>query len=277
MIDHFNHCITYVPPGDGHGEMFIDGTARFHSFDELPSMDRGARVLVVEEDAGKLHDIPWNRPDDLSITEEASVLLRADLGAEIQIRSELRGDYAVYCRESFEIPAERKIELERILGRRHAGAQVKDEAFSNLLDLNQPVAFSVTLAVPRFAVEAPEGLAMKPMDDFFDTGKGLAGLGSLETRTHDIVLSNPRRSVLKAVYVLPEGFKVKSLPPGAEIESRFGRLKVDYREEGQGRLAMSRVIEITSPRVPISDYAEFREFAASVERLDQERILLERS
>jgi tetratricopeptide (TPR) repeat protein len=277
MIDHFNHCITYVPPGDGHGEMYLDGTARFHSFEELPSMDRGARVLVVEEDGGEVHDVPWNRPEDLSIAEEATVRLGTDLGAEVQIRSELRGDYAVYCRESFEIPTERKVRLERVLGRLHAGAEVKDEEFSNLLDLDQPVSFSATLAVPRFAVEAPEGLAVKPMDDFFGTAKGLAGLGSLEKRTHDVVLSNPRRSVLKAIYILPEGFKVKSLPSGARIESRFGRLEVDYREEGQGRVAMSRVIEITSPRVPVSDYPEFREFAASAERLDQERILLERS
>jgi tetratricopeptide (TPR) repeat protein len=277
MIDHFNHCITYVPPGEGHGEMYLDGTARFHSFEELPSMDRGARVLVVEEGSGRLQDIPFNRADELSVAEEASVRLRTDLGAEVQIRSELRGDYAVWCRESFEIPTERRVELERVLGRLHAGAEVKEEAFSSLLDLDQPVTFSVTLDVPRFAVEAPEGLAVKPMDDFFGTGKSLAGLGSLEKREHDVVLSNPRRSVLRTLYVLPEGLRVKSLPPGAEIESRFGRLKVDYREDGQGRLAVSRVIEITSPRVPVSEYPEFREFAASIERLDQEKILLERS
>jgi tetratricopeptide (TPR) repeat protein len=277
LIEHFNHCITYVPPGNGHGEMYLDGTARFHAFEELPSMDRGARVLVVEEGGGKLHDVPWNGPEDLSITEEATVRLQSDLGAEVQLRSELRGDYAVYCREWFEIPTERKTQLERILGRRHAGAEVREEEFSNLLDLDQPVAFSVTLDVPGFIVEAPEGLALKPLDDFFETAKGLAGLGSLEKRAQDIVLSNPRRAALKAVFVLPEGFRVKSFPRSAEIESRFGRLRVDYREDGPGRLAMSRVIEITSPRVPVSDYAELREFAASVERLDQERILLERS
>jgi hypothetical protein len=37
------------------------------------------------------------------------------------------------------------------------------------------------------------------------------------------------------------------------------------------------VIEITQPRVALADYAEFREFAASVGRLEDEKIVLERS
>ena len=41
LINHFNHCITYVPAGEGREALFLDGTASHHRVEELPSMDRG--------------------------------------------------------------------------------------------------------------------------------------------------------------------------------------------------------------------------------------------
>ena len=277
MINHFNHCITYVPPGRGHEEMYLDGTAQFHGFDELPSMDRGARVLVVRDDGGELRTVPWNSPADLSIEEEVTVKLRPDLGADLEVRARCEGDYAVYLRQSFEIAAQRRTILEQAFGRRYASANVKAETFSNLANLDEPVTFSVTLDAPRFALEAPEGLALRAPEDFFGSGRSLAGIGSLESRKQDVLLSNPRRSVLRTIYEIPEGFRVKSLPRDSAIEGRFGRLQVEYRQEDPRRIVFERAIEITSPRVPLSEYASFREFAAAINRLEQDRILLEKT
>jgi cellulose synthase operon protein C len=277
MINHFNHCITYVPPGRGHEEMYLDGTAQSHGFDELPSMDRGARVLVVRDDGGELRTVPWNTPADLSIEEEVTVRLRPDLGADLEVRARCEGDYAVYLRQSFEIAAQRRTLLEQTFGRRYASANVKSETFSNLANLDESVTFSVALDVPRFALEAPEGLALRAPEDFFGSGRSLAGIGSLETRKQDVLLSNPRRSVLRTIYEIPEGFRVKSLPRDSAIEGRFGRLQVEYRQEEPRRVVFERAIEITSPRVPVSEYASFREFAAAINRLEQDRILLEKT
>ena len=44
LVSHFNHCIAYVPSIDG--GLFIDGTAENHGLTELPSMDRGAEIVV---------------------------------------------------------------------------------------------------------------------------------------------------------------------------------------------------------------------------------------
>ena len=277
MIHHFNHCITYVPPGPGHEEMYLDGTAQFHGFEEMPSMDRGARVLVVRDDGGELRTVPWNTPADLSIEEEVTVKLRPDLGADLEVRAHCEGDYAVYLRQSFEIEAQRRTLLEQTFGRRYASTNVKSEIFSNLANLDEPVTFSVTLDIPRFALEAPEGLALRAPEDFFGSGKSLAGIGSLESRKQDVLLSNPRRSVLRTIYEIPEGFRVKSLPRDSAHEGRFGRLQVEYRQEDPRRVVFERAIEITSPRVPVSEYASFREFAAAINRLEQDRILLEKT
>ncbi len=277
MVNHFNHCIAYVPPGGGREELFLDGTAQFHGFRDVPSMDRGATVLVVGEEKASIQKVPWNTPAELSVTEEATVTILPDLGADLQIRAKAAGDYAVYVRQEFEIETQRRTKLEKVYGRRFASSSVKEETFSNLLDLDEPVSFSVSLAAPRFVLEAPEGLSLRAAEDFFGTAQSLGALGSLEKRTQDVLLGSPRSSSLRTVYLLPEGFKVKSLPPAHDLQSRFGRLSVAYEEDGPRKIVAHRVIEVTSPRVSVADYAEFRELAASVGRLTDEKIVLERS
>jgi hypothetical protein len=277
MVNHFNHCITYLPPAEGRGEMYLDGTAQFHSVDDLPSMDRGAKVLAVRDDGGSVQEIPWNSPEELSHSEEVTIVLRDDLGAEVQVRARSRGDFGVGVRRAFEIAAQRKTTLERVYGRRYAGATVREESFSDLAKLDEPVSFSVVLDAPRFLEEAAEGLAVRASEDFFQSGEMLAGIASLEKRQWDVLLSNPRRSTLKTVYVLPDGLKVKAVPSGHDMESRFGRLKVVYDAGTPGKIVAERTIEITSSRVSVAEYEAFREFAAAVNRLKDERILLERS
>lgn len=279
LVNHFNHCITYVPQrGDSLTEgIFLDGTAKYHSLDELPSMDRGARVLIVKPDGGELDTVEWNRPEDFFSLEETTIEIDEDLSASYNTRLRLAGDYAVFARELFEIKARRKTELERIFSRRFAACTVEDNEFSAVDNLNTPVSFAVDLKIPRFVVESPEGLALRPEKDFFSTSAQLASLGGLEERQFDVVLGNPRRSQLKTVYHLPKGLQVKSLPKTQDMQNSFGRLHIEYRTDGEGRVIVDRTIEVTEPRVPTSSYALFREFAAALKRLDDARILLERA
>jgi hypothetical protein len=278
MVDHFNHCISFVPATGAVPELFLDGTAQFHSIDELPSMDRGAKVLLVSEEGGAIREIAWNDPSGLSHSEETTVLLEEDLGARLQIRARCQGEYASAVRRGFEIEAQRKTDLEKVYGRRFAGAKVADASFSDLSNLDENVNFSVEVSVPRFLEEAPEGLAVPAPRDFFGTGGALANIGSLEERTRDVVLGSPRQSSLRTVYVLPEGFRVKSLPPDQDLQNRFGKLQVTHTfDEESRRLVVERLLALTAPRVPVADYPLFREFAASVNRLGDERILLEKS
>jgi cellulose synthase operon protein C len=276
LVNHFNHCITYIPASGARPELYLDGTATFHSLEELPTMDRGARVLVVRDDGGAIQEIPWNPPEGFSHEEEIQIILGEDRGAEIQVRGASRGDFAVSVRRSFEIAAQRKTDLEKAYGGRYAGVSVKDASFSDLANLDEPVGFSFVLAAPRVLEEAPEGLVLKPPEDLFSTGGMLGNIASLEERTTDVILGSPRRAALRVRIALPPGYRVRSLPAAREATIRAGRLKATF-ESGPDGILMERVLEITSPRVPLADYAEFREFAATVNQLREERILLERS
>lgn len=109
------------------------------------------------------------------------------------------------------------------------------------------------------------------------TGEMLTNIASLEKRTYDVLLSNPRRSIIKITYVLPEGLRTKVVPPAHDISTRFGRLKVTYDLGTPGKIVAERLIELTAHRVSVADYEAFREFASAVNRLKDERILLEKS
>jgi hypothetical protein len=234
-------------------------------------------VLVVRDTGGSIQTIPWNAPESFAHAEEVTVQLKDDLSAVVGVKGSPRGPYAVSVRQSFEIAAQRKTNLERAYGQRFAGAVVRTEEFSNLSKLDEPVTFSLGLEIPGFLIEAPEGLSIRAMEDLFNTGRSLQAIESLEKRERDVLLGNPRRSSLRITYVLPPGMKMKSLPPPQETTSRFGRLKMTYGADEPGKIVVERRIEISAPRVSVADYPEFRDFASSLNRLESEKILLERT
>ncbi|MCH2373600.1 MAG: DUF3857 and transglutaminase domain-containing protein, partial [Planctomycetes bacterium] len=277
LVNHFNHCISYVPPSGEHGALYLDGTAQHHSLDDLPSMDRGARVLIVTPDGGDLNEVPWNESSNLSLEEETTIVLSDDLSADFHTRVSVKGDYAVYIRNAFEIKGQRSVQLERLFSRRFAASSVESQEFSKLDDLNQPVTFVARLKVPRFVTESSTGLVLRAERDFFSTCTQLTALSSLEERKFDLLLGNPRVSALRTIYRLPPTLGLKSLPPAREMTTTFGRFSINYTAPEPQQIVVERQIEITSPRVSIDTYEAFREFAAALKRLEDQQILLTRN
>ena len=278
LINHFNHCISYVPASGGRGEMFLDGTAQRHPLEQLPSMDRGARVLIVgEEGEALVHETPWNQASDFALVENVVVRVRPDLGASLDVRVRCGGDYAVYIRKRFEIQAQREPALEQLFASRFAGATIKDQAFSNLDDIDEPVHFKLTVDAPSFIAEAPEGLVIETPRDFFESSQSLLNLSAMETRKYDVLLGNPRRSALEVRYELPDGFEIKTVPPARKIETAFGSLEIRFQVESPRILIAHRELELSAPRVGISDYEAFRTLTAALEQLRGEKIILDRN
>ena len=238
-------------------------------------MDRGAKVLVVKKHGGEVREVPWNEPSGLANEEEWTVELAKDLSARIKVRLRSHGDYGVYLRQHFEIPGQRRSRLEKHYSVLFAGATVEDESFSDLEDLDTPVSMAVSLAVPRFADSSPEGPVFPLPDDFFTGNRSMALFATLEKRSYDILIGNPRGSRLRVVLLLPEGMSVKSLPRERKLETRFGRFSLTFTKPSERKLVLERVLETTSARVPVADYESFRNFAAQVDDLKNEKIILE--
>ena len=276
MVNHFNHCITYLPPAGDRPELYLDGTASFHSVEELPSMDRGAQVLIVRDEGKLVQQIPWNSPEDLSVDEKWDIKLAEDGSAEIRIELRARGDFAVYLRSNYEIAAQRQTLLEKNLGRTFAGAKVLSQNFSDLSNLDENVTMEIRFSAPRLANSSPQELTLSLTDDFFGSVRNLGILGALEKRETDVILGNPRSSRLKVNYQLPAGVKVKSTPEARDIDSRFGRFQLAVDSSRKGALQLERLYVLKKNRVPLAQYNEFRQLSANVDQLSNEKIVLKK-
>ena len=277
LIRHFNHCISYVPANGERPALFLDGTAQRHNLEQLPSMDRGARVLVVAENGGRLETIPWNNAEDLSWTEEQTVTINEDGSAEIQVRVRCRGDFAVRVRQQFELEARRKESLERAFGARFANAEVVSHSFSNLAEIDAPVHFGVRVKVPSFVIDSDGAFLLRAPEDFVNTATMLSRYGGLEEREHDVILGNPRRARLVTRYRLPTGVSVESLPKEQEVKGVFGSFLMQFRSDDPHLLVAEREIEIVAPRVAVEQYSEFREFTTAIAQSQRDRIVLKRT
>ncbi|MCA8960326.1 MAG: DUF3857 domain-containing protein [Planctomycetes bacterium] len=273
LINHFNHCIAYIPDaGDGR-PMFVDGTAENHGLDQLPMMDRGAEVLVVRPDEGDLVPIPWNTPTEQAIHESVEVAVRADGSAQITQRDVVTGDYAVGVRSGFEIEGQRKRRLEQLLSRRYPGVVVDDVETTDLEDLTQTPALTLRLSVPEWADANGDGLKLPSLQDLFNTVNPVASLASRVEREHDLLLGNPSLSELTVEITLPPGVEVKHLPESFRLTSPDATFAFQASVTGQ-KIELRRTYEQSAPRVEASDYPSFREIADRIRELARERIVL---
>ncbi|MGE3165067.1 MAG: DUF3857 domain-containing protein [Planctomycetota bacterium] len=275
LIDHFNHCIAFVP-SLGENGLFLDGTAEHHAVDELPLMDRGAKVLVVQGDGGRVTDIPWNRPEEFAIDERQTLTLRDDGAAALAIDARPTGALAVSLRSGLEIEGERKRQLERRFGSQFPGATVEVVEATDFTNLNEPVRLQVRVKLPRYLDDTREGIKLPALRDFFGLGGAFANRADPGTRKFDLLLGNPLRSSLEVAIELPPDHEVSHLPESVKFASPFGNYSLDHRLDGR-TIHVRRQLEVTAPRVPAEDYAQFKRFVADVEESRAERIVLRRT
>ncbi len=273
LVHHFNHCIAWVPDrGDGSG-IFLDGTAEHHSVDQLPSMNRGAKVLIVKEDGGAVTAVPWNRPDEFALAERVEVTVRPDGSALIEQENRFTGDHAYQVRANFEVEGQRKAELERIFARRFPGSRVVEQEASPLSDLNTPVRMTVKLEVPDYLEESGDGIKLPPLDDIFASTHAFGATATRGERAFDLLLGNPKSSELLVEIELPPGYEVAHLPES--LHRKTPQAEFDFEASASGnRLSLRRSLTIHAPRVGVGEYAEFKRLTDEVQQFREERITL---
>ncbi|MEM7168251.1 MAG: DUF3857 domain-containing protein [Planctomycetota bacterium] len=275
LVSHFNHCIAYIP-SLGKGGHFVDGTAEHHSFEQLPLMDYGARVLVVKESGGDVTTIPWNAPKDFSITERQWIKVDGSGNATIKVELQPRGDFSTSIRSAYEVVGQHKERLEQHYGRRFPGARVTRAEFSDLRNLDEPTAVRFELTVPQFLQSAGESITLPPIIDFFQSTGGLTRFASRPQRQLDLNLSNPRASHLEIEIELPPGHVVDHLPRARTMETPHTKFEFRQRSDGQS-LHLERTLEFSAPRLAPADYPAFRQFVNDIEAWRTEQITLRKT
>ena len=255
----FNHAILYVPELD----LWLDGTATGSGSRELPGEDHGATVLVVNP--GKpptFATIPESRPEENRLEAEYRVALGADGSATVTGRSRVSGVQAPDHRRVFQAESERRSALERSLSATFPGLRVESIEVSDPSRIEEDVALSFRVGVPRLARADGPGLSLSP---FGQRTPWLERFAPLSKREHDLVLSQPFESRQVLRYALPPGLSPTDLPAPEGAETPFGSFRVSLRTEGSELVAES-VVRIAASRIRAPDYPAFRDLMARIDR-----------
>lgn len=277
MVNHFNHCIAYVPEQAGIQEMFLDGTATSHPLEVLPDADRGAKVLVVRDGGVELKRIPFPEATDNEMGDLTTVDLRDPSGIRVRLVQRPTGRWDPAIRSLFGgDDASRDEAVESILSRRFGGLVMAPLAqHGDYEDLTSPL--TVTMDARPESIGRPSGSALE-LPASFAPHNLLASL-SLETdRASDLLMGMPWSSRREVVYLFPPDSKVTALPTSVERTSDHGSYRRDVtpeKVEDALRVVISESFEVRTHRVPVGQYAEFRDFAKAVDRLQKETVKVE--
>ncbi len=271
LIDHFNHCISYFPGDADHEPFWMDGTAEYHGLDELPSGDRGARVVVVEDGKAVLRGIPEGGAADDRMERRYRIRVLADLSAEVELEARALGLQAPEIRRRFHNPAERRDELLRELVDVFGDVRILEETFSDLDDLAAPVSFQVRFAAPGLVRDAGSG----PVLPLVLHPHRLSALAAAETRRFDLLLGTPESSDTVVTWELDGSLEVAGEPQGALLEGPGLEAAIEASVAGQ-TIRVRNAFALHRTRVAVADYPAFRDFIHRLERAEAGTLRLAR-
>lgn len=274
MVEHFNHCISYLPPDpeSGRAGMFLDGTALWHPTDTLPEMDLGARVLVVADGEGRVMQIADAVAVDNADVNDFVLDLTADGGGRLRYTARPTGQRAVPMREFLgSQPGRREELLERRLGRLFGEVRIEELDTSDVDDLDTPVEVTAAATVTRAADPRGDRLALRAVPETSD----LQRLASAPERRLPLLLGTPRSERETTRYRLPDGFGAEELPAPVELRESFGSFTLHWSLR-DGEVVAERNLTLSTPRIEPEEYPAFRRFASQVDAADRAPVLIRR-
>lgn len=273
LVDHFNHCISFVPDPGGEGGLYLDGTATFHPPDTLPAMDCGARVLVVRGEHGEIRDTPWPDPARNRDVKHLRVRLEEDGDARAELRLAPELQRAVDLRAALgSEPGKWREKVERLLAATFGKVNVRRLQASDPLDLSAPIRLDVTFDVEGFAARQSGGLVLPSAIGTRD----LTRLVGAEERRFPLLLGLPETERTTSVFVLPPGFRPARLPEPVRVTTPFGAFSMTW-EEHDGEVRVERERVLTVPRVESRNYPAFREFVTRIRQADETPLVVVRT
>jgi len=269
----FNHAICHVKLKNGK-ELWMDGTAEYSSINEIPWMDQGAGVFVVDlkRRKGILSTIPVSVDSYNNRISDKNVLLKNDGSAYIGGTEIVSGAFCPGIRYFFQIPSKQKENYEKLLNTIFEGVQVINIHFPDLSGLDIPIKYNYAVSVPKFLKPVSEGFSFNPV---MIRHKLIQRYASSSIRKHDLLLSYPFTENRTNEFLLPQGYEVSHVPQDVELKNRFGSLSITY-----GKLPDKIIVKIKFQldvsRISPEEYLEFRKFAADVDKNENKEIIIKK-
>lgn len=253
----FDHAIAYVPSLD----WYLDGTAEFTGSNELPSMDRGALAIQINEGKPKLVHLPEPKASESIANKRVEAVVNADGSAHIEWKVEVSGSSASSWRQRYHAKATQKQRVQEDLASELPGLDVQTVTASDLDDIERRVEIKAKAKAPTFARKDGEArtIAVGAREHM------VRNYAPLSTRRRDIRIPTLSTQENETVVKLPQGAKILGAPHAAEGTSPYGQFKVETESNGT-TVRVKTTVAITKSRIPAAEYAAFRAFCEQVDR-----------
>jgi len=271
MVEHFNHCIAYLPATETRDGYYVDATADLNPLEYLRADDQGAVVLHVTSTGGELHEIPYAPAQANRIQRSYDVYLDADGGARVVMVDESVGSFGVQIRQRYggEQGALAQ-KLARALRSSFGDIEVVHATASDLEDISLPARLEVEFTARDVWTEqgSERGLRLS----FVPLGLDSWAVEAPAERTQPVLFDRPFGVDTTIRWHLPAGATLVEAPPDGTIEAP-GLLEHDLKTSTEGDVvSVRRNFRLLGRRIPVERYAEFRD-AVQEARIVEQRTL----
>ncbi|MFO0734433.1 MAG: DUF3857 domain-containing protein [Labilithrix sp.] len=253
----FDHAIAYVPKYD----WYLDGTAEFTGSTELPSMDRGALAVLINEGKPKIVHLPEPPPSESVASKRIEANVALDGSAQIDWNVSVSGANASSWRGRYHAKATQKQRVQEDLSSELPQLDVQSVTSNDMDDIESKVEIRAKGKAPAFARKDGETRTV--------------GLGAREHMVKGYAPLSARREPLRlhaltteeneTIVHLPQGAKIVGAPHASSGTTPFGTFKVETETNGNV-VKLKSTIALSKSRISASEYAAFRAFCEQVDR-----------
>ncbi len=232
----------------------------------------GRRAVPPSASAYVMVTVPHTGASRNVLVRDALVRLAADGSGDVEVRDQGAGLVDLDHREAyggFDDDGRRRLLAER-MGESLPAATVTESSFEDLDSTEHPATIRYRLAVRDLAPVVGSRMLLTPA--LFDAGE--RNPFTAERRRTPVQFAHTKLTIETITFELPGGFRVAETPSAENIRDGPFALAAEYRLE-DGRLVLSRRLEIDAAEWPAGEYGRLKAFRERVQQADRRTVVLE--
>jgi len=259
----FDHAVAYIPKYD----LWLDGTAQYAGFHELPLDDQGAMALTVNLNGrATMRRIPVTSPMDNYTRRVVRAEIQPDGKIIFNGTAQTRGEDAPGLRKEYEVAEHQRDTMRANLAQVYPTVQIASIHVKGANDLKHDVDVNFSGSLDQFA--GSKTLALVPS---WLPHRYVASLAPLASRTEELQLPAPWTTEEELHFVIPAGASFNKVPSDWSANTPFGNASINYKRQGR-ELVVATSVQFRKLRIAPIEYPAFRRFCQEIEKAFHEEI-----
>lgn len=266
----FNHAVCMIPDLEGR-QVWLDGTTDYYRMEEIPWADQNGFALVVDGPRSSIMVIPEEEKGYTGARIEASIELKPDGSAYVDITEYFTGQRAPALQRYLSSPDRFRQMIERLYAGKFSGFDMDAFDTSPSDRIEKEPWYRIKGTVKRYGLKRGSRIvcasSLNPLS--------LSGKLAEKARTYPLWLKMKTYQDEKLVLTVPEGYRISFYPEESSTEIPFCSFTQTFSLEKK-RLSVHTKFAVTETTIPPSDYGRYRKFCAYVDSTFEERIICEK-